>query len=337
MYIQHNINLKAFNTFGVDAYATDFLCLNDEAELDLTIAEINKAHPNFMILGGGSNILITQKVVNRLIIHMQLRGIKLVKETDADLEVAVSAGENWHDFVSLSLEKSWFGLENLALIPGSVGAAPVQNIGAYGAEVGKFISKVRCFDLFEQKMIELSAADCHFSYRHSIFKTQPQRYIILTVVFKLFKKFKPNLNYKILLDYIENKDNITAKSLYDAVVTIRQSKIPNPKLLGNAGSFFQNPIVDIKCYQRLLLEYPNLVSFPSNDHEKVKLSAGQLIELSGLKGLKKNQVGMYEKQALILVNYGNATGEEIWEYAQFVQKDIYNKFIVELVAEPFII
>jgi len=250
--------------------------------------------------------------------------------------VAVGAGENWHDFVAWTLEQNLPGLENLALIPGTVGAAPIQNIGAYGAEVADHLASVEAFDSKEQTFVTLSKADCQFAYRDSYFKKNPERYIVTKVVFSLPKAWVPRLTYADLTKQFA--DNVTASALeiFNAVCKIRQSKLPDPKVIGNAGSFFQNPIVGAIQYETLLAQHQNLVSYPDAAGTR-KLAAGWLIDQCGFKGYRSGPAGVYEKQALVLVNHGGATANDILGLASTIQKKVKERFGVELQIEPSVL
>lgn len=344
MNIQKDYSLKDKNSFGVDVKARYAVLLTAQEELP-KIKTLPKPH---LILGGGSNILFTQDYPGTVIVN-QLKGIQVLEEDREFARVRVMSGENWHQLVLKMNKDGYHGLEYLALIPGSVGAAPVQNIGAYGAEIKDYIEKIEVYNFVTERREELKGSECQFGYRESIFKANPGIYFIISVTFKLYKRFTPNLSYRVLAKYFgytgekvyseegEHSQKITARSLMEAVISIRSSKLPDPKELGNGGSFFKNPLVSKKCFDALKLQYPSLLSFEVEEAGKVKLAAGQLIELAGFKGQYVGSVGMYEKQALVLVNLGGATGQELAEHAARVQKGVYEKFSIRLEPEPSIL
>ena len=267
---------------------------------------------------------------------MNISGREIIDSTDHFTAVAVGAGENWHDFVAWTLEQNLPGLENLALIPGTVGAAPIQNIGAYGAEVANFIGCIEAFDSKEQTFVTLSKADCHFAYRDSYFKQNPGRYIVTKVVFNIPKVWLPRLTYADLAKRFSDHSSPSAQEIFTAVCNIRQSKLPDPKIISNAGSFFQNPIVDTTQHEILLAHHPSLVSYPDTPRTR-KLAAGWLIDQCGFKGYRSGPAGVYEKQALVLVNHGGARANDILELASTIQEKVKERFGVELQIEPNIL
>lgn len=282
----------------------------------------------YYILGDGSNTLFVDQQAP-IIIRPDFKGVK-ISETDDDYIVNVGAGENWHDLVCLCLENGVFGLENLALIPGSVGAAPVQNIGAYGVEFSDFCSQVKWFEFSSKTIKSMNSTDCHFAYRNSIFKEALyNRGIIAEVVLEFPKKWQANLSYA-GLNELDN--NTTPKQVMDKVIRLRQAKLPDPSKLPNAGSFFKNPIVDFEKLNLLKKSYPEIPFYPQSK-EQVKLAAGWLIEQAGLKGYRKNGVGVHENQALVLVNFGNNHGRDIVELAKFVQQQVVAKFDILISPE----
>ena len=336
--IQHGVSLRHLNTFGVDALAHFYLKLSDWSMLpalrnDLLLGKLSR-----LVLGGGSNILLTSDFPG-LVLQMQLRGITVVRQ-DADATIVrAAAGENWHDFVLWTLAQGYGGLENLSLIPGSVGAAPIQNIGAYGAEVEQCIESVRAFDFDSGEVITLTRAECAFAYRDSIFKHRlRERVVILDVSFALPRNWQPNTRYTELAQELESRAIATpsARQISDAVIAIRRRKLPDPAVIGNAGSFFKNPLVPAAQREALLQQHPQLVSYVQPDGS-YKLAAGWLIDQCGWKGRSLGPAGVYEKQALVLVNRGGATGAEIWRLAQAIQADVMARFGVQLEAEPVLI
>lgn len=334
----HQVSLKGNNTFGVDAQAQTFLELTDVAQLPALRADpLFGALPR-LVLGGGSNILLTRDFPG-LVVHMGLTGIDLVGEDARVRRMRVAAGENWHGFVLWTLAQGFGGLENLSLIPGSVGAAPIQNIGAYGAEAGELIESVSIFDFANGEFSELSREECGFAYRDSVFKHRlRETAVIVAVTFALSKQWQANTRYAELAQEL-NVRGISLpgpRDVSDAVIAIRQRKLPDPAQLGNAGSFFKNPLVSAAQRDALLQANPQLVSYVQADG-KYKLAAGWLIDQCGWKGKSLGAAGVYEKQALVLVNRGAASGAEIWQLAQAVQSDVMARFGVQLEAEPIVI
>lgn len=335
MDIIENYSLKTLNTFGVAVKSRFFVNLEDIADLQ-NIKQLPKPH---LFLGGGSNILFTKDYPGTTI-YNALKGVSVLSQTEASVIVRAMAGENWHQFVIKMSEAGFHGLEYLALIPGTIGAAPVQNIGAYGAEVEQFIQSVEVFDCQTETTYSLSREACQFSYRDSLFKREKGRYLILSVTFELKRKMDAVIRYRALEQYFEahNQDTtqLTMRDIFDAVVAVRSSKLPDPAVIGNGGSFFKNPIISQSHAKKLSEKYPHLVMYPHGENE-IKLAAGQLIELSGFKGQYQQNVGMYEKQALVLVNLGGASGLTLWAHAQVVQEKVQLDFGVFLEPEPLIL
>lgn len=336
MNIQYNLSLLPYNTFAVDVKCSQLITLEQEEEIQSLFQEKIFQH-KFLILGYGSNILFTQDF-NGVIIRLKTKGIEKIKETEEEVYLQVAAGELWDDFIQYCMDNTYYGLENLAGIPGLVGSSPVQNIGAYGVEAKDTIHSVKGYFVQSEKAFEFSNTDCEFAYRSSIFKTNLKNQCLIThVIFRLSKKEKYNIKYKALEDYFK-KNNLTVSlnNIAEAVVNIRNSKLPKVGEIGSAGSFFQNPIVFQSHYQKLLEKYPNLIAYEIGN-EKVKLAAGQLIDLLGWKGKRIGDAGVYPLQALVLVNYGKAKGKEIVDMAKQIQSDIYKHFGVELQSEVNII
>ena len=335
MKIEENISLKPFNSFGVDVNSRYFFELTNVEQ----VVDISQLPEPRLFLGGGSNILFTQNFPGTVILNA-LKGIEVLDENRLDATVRVMGGEVWHDFVLMMNERGFHGLEYLALIPGTVGASPVQNIGAYGFEVKDYIQSVEVYDVKDQSFKTFSNEACEFTYRDSLFKQSKGRYFIIAVTFILSKVIKAQITYRALLDYFEqvglSLDDLTMRDVLDGVVAIRSSKLPDPKEIGNGGSFFKNPIVPLSKALALKAKYPQLVTYPQ-DGGLVKLAAGQLIELAGFKGQYQGDVGMYEKQALVLVNLGSATGEMLVTHALKVQAGVASLFEVELEPEPLIL
>jgi UDP-N-acetylmuramate dehydrogenase len=333
MEIQKNISLKQFNTFGIDARAKEFLVIKTHQDLLDLISQRDLTKEKFLMLGGGSNILFT-KDFDGLIIKIEISGIELINDDDQYVWVKAGAGVVWHDFVLYCIEKGWGGLENLSLIPGSVGASPIQNIGAYGVEVKDVIEEVAGVDISTKQVGAIKATDCQFEYRSSIFKTRlKNKFLITDVVFRLRKQPELQIEYGAIKDELktENIKQPTIKDVSNAVIIIRRSKLPDPAIIGNAGSFFKNPVVSQSKLSELKSVYPSIVSYPFG--EQFKLAAGWLIEQAGWKGYRENNVGCHEMQALVLVNYGADTGAEVLSLAQNIQDSIKQKFGVHLEME----
>jgi UDP-N-acetylmuramate dehydrogenase len=337
MEIQNNFSLKNYNTFGIEAKAKQFVSVHSVAELR-TILHENKSHLIF-ILGGGSNMLLT-KDIDALVIHVDLKGRKIVKENEDYVWVESQAGESWHEFVLWTIDQNFGGLENMSLIPGNVGTTPVQNIGAYGTEIKDTFDSCEALKIENQEIKTFTKDECHFGYRESIFKNEVKdQYIITSVVFKLTKR-----NHKINISYGDisgelAKNNITNPSLKDvsnAVIAIRKSKLPDPKELGNSGSFFKNPILLKTDFDKIHLKFPEMKFYEVSETE-VKVPAGWLIEQAGFKGKRFGDAGIHKNQALVLVNYGNATGQEILEVSKDIQDTIYKIFGIHIEAEVNVI
>ena len=333
--LSHDVSLQKLNTFGIAAQAKLFLQVVELSQLmairnDLTLSKLPR-----LILGGGSNLVLSDHI-DALVLHMCMQGKHLMSEDAHFYYVKAAAGENWHSFVAWTLSQGWGGLENLSLIPGTVGAAPIQNIGAYGVEIQDVFHTLEAFDFDTGEVITMDKTACSFAYRDSIFKQRlGKRIVILNVTFALPKVWQPKLAYADVTKWLE-KAHITQPSAIDvsrAIIAIRQAKLPDPQLIGNAGSFFKNPVVSTVQRQAWLDQYPALVSYvqASGDY---KLAAGWLIEQAGWKGRNLGAAGVYEKQALVLVNRGHATGTEVRVLAQKIRADVLAQFGVELEIEP---
>lgn len=328
-----NYSLKRHNTFGIDARAKFFF---EFTELDDLLVFLNSneslKEEKLIVIGEGSNILFLNDF-DGLVIHPNIPGIQIVKEDRQNIWLEVGAGEVWDELVLYAVDFGFGGIENLSLIPGSVGAAPVQNIGAYGQEVGSVVDKVKGFDLNRKVTLEFSAEQCEFGYRSSIFKnTLKSSFIITSVVFKLEKFPEFILNYGQVEEKAKEKGEVNLSTIRKAVIDIRQSKLPDVKELGNAGSFFKNPEVDSDFAEKLKIQFANIPVYPAKNG-KTKLAAGWLIEKSGWKGIRDGEVGVHEKQALVLVNYGNATGQQIFDFSSKIKQSVFEKFGVELERE----
>ena len=335
MNIQENISLKEYNTFGIDVNAKRFVSIASVYQLQQLIKE----EKDIFLISGGSNMLLT-KDIETLVVHINFKGISIDQQNHNDVYITVNAGENWHEFVLWCVSLNYGGLENLSLIPGNVGTCPIQNIGAYGVEVKDTITKVEAIEIKTGKLVSFSAEECQFGYRNSIFKNKAKgKYILTSVSFKLTKNnHKLNTSYGAIESELSSKGitNPTIKDISDAVITIRQSKLPDPKEIGNSGSFFKNPVISKEHFEKLQKNYPNIPSYVISDTE-IKVPAGWLIEQSGFKGKRFGNYGVHEKQALVLVNYGDASGKEIYELAQKIQRTIKDTFDIDLEIEVNII
>jgi UDP-N-acetylmuramate dehydrogenase len=337
MEILSQFSLKNHNTFGIEAKAKQFIAVHSIDELKKVLEE-NKNQPKF-ILGGGSNMLLT-KDIDALVIHIDLKGKKIVEENDDYVWVESQAGEAWHDFVLWTIEQDFGGLENMSLIPGNVGTTPVQNIGAYGTEIKDTFVSCNAINIATQEIKTFTHTECNFGYRESIFKNEVKdQYIITSVTYKLTKR-----NHKINTSYGDitaelAKNNITNPNLKDvsnAVIAIRQSKLPDPKELGNSGSFFKNPILLKSDFEKIHKKFPEMKYYNVSETE-VKVPAGWLIEQAGFKGKRFGDAGIHKNQALVLVNYGNATGQEILAISKDIQKTVFEKFGIHIEAEVNVI
>lgn len=331
MKIESHVSLKPYTTFGVDQYAARFAKISTKDDF-LELIQ-NEHHP--VILGGGSNVLLT-KDIDTLVIKNEIKGFRLLVATDKHVWVKIHGGENWHESVVKAIQSGWAGIENLSLIPGTVGAAPIQNIGAYGVEIKDVLVEVEVIELITGKVLTITNESCQFGYRDSIFKKNAfkNRYFVLSIILKLSKEGKPNTSYGEIEKNLLEKGILhpTIKDLHETVIHIRTNKLPDPSVIGNAGSFFKNPVVDLNVYERLKSNYSNGPAYKINDHS-YKIPAGWLIDQCGWKGKKIGNVGCYEKQALVIVNHGGASGSEIWNFAQLVQKDVMDKFGIEIEPE----
>ncbi|RDY58123.1 UDP-N-acetylmuramate dehydrogenase [Flagellimonas nanhaiensis] len=337
MNIQENISLKHYNTFGIDVKARFFVEITGLAQLQ-KILEL-EAYPNRFVISGGSNMLLT-KDINALVMHINLKGISIVDEDEDTVEIKVMAGENWHELVLWTLDHGYGGLENLSLIPGNTGTAPIQNIGAYGVELKDVFASCVAMEVDTGELVTFDHESCNFGYRDSIFKGEAKnKYIITSVNLKLTKKNHTlNTGYGAIEGELKKVGIVypTIRNISDAVIAIRQSKLPDPEELGNSGSFFKNPVISKKAFEKLKKAHPNVPSYQMDDNQ-VKIPAGWLIEQCGFKGKRKGDAGVHEKQALVLVNYGNATGKEIVELAEEIQEEVAQKFGVTLQPEVNII
>lgn len=337
MELLNNFSLKNFNTFGIEAKAKQFVAVQSIQDLR-TILEENKSNKKF-ILGGGSNMLLT-KDIEALVIHVDLKGKKVVKEDEDFVWVESQAGENWHEFVLWTIDQNFGGLENMSLIPGNVGTTPVQNIGAYGTEIKDTFVSCEAMMIENQETKIFTNQECHFGYRESVFKNEAKdQYIITSVVFKLTKRnHKINTSYGDITGELakNNIKNPTLKDVSNAVIAIRKSKLPDPKELGNSGSFFKNPIILKSDFEKIHQKFPEMKYYEVSETE-VKVPAGWLIEQAGLKGKRFGNAGIHKNQALVLVNYGGATGKEILDISKHVQETVLKTFGIAIEAEVNII
>lgn len=328
---QSNQSLRPFNTFGMDVLAHQYLELTESAQLpELFRGGIKTPH---LVLGGGSNVLFTQDFEG-LVIHNRIKGIHLIGEDHKSVLVEVGAGEVWHDLVLEAITNNWYGIENLSLIPGTVGASPIQNIGAYGVEVKETIESVEFYRISTDRFETLYAQECQFGYRDSVFKNElKDDFVVTKVRFRLSKTFTPKTSYGAIDEVLSANGvtNPTAKQVSDAVIHIRSTKLPDPSLIGNAGSFFKNPVISQGDFDVLKSKFPEVVWYPSGD--EVKVPAGWLIDQEGWKGKTFGRVGVHKHQALVLVNYGGAKGIEVKELALRIIDSVYQKYGVLLSPE----
>jgi UDP-N-acetylmuramate dehydrogenase len=331
-----NLGLKHRNSFGLDSTAELGYEITSANQLPALMKELGDKKLGWRVLGGGSNVILPESLPGATLL-INILGQELIKSDDSNTWLSVGAGVNWHELVSWTLEKDLPALENLALIPGTVGAAPIQNIGAYGVEVGEYIDSIEAFDSVAHAFITLPQEACQFAYRDSYFKQNPNRFIVTKVVFKIPKSWRARLQYADLAKQFAGLNtNPSAKQIFDAVCAIRSKKLPDPAVIGNAGSFFQNPIVSTEQCEQLIQQFPNLVSYPDAPGMR-KLAAGWLIDQCGFKGKRIGPVGVYEKQALVLVNHGDGTSTDILNLAKNIQQEVLNKFGVQLEIEPNIL
>lgn len=334
--IANDVSLRALNTFGVEALARAYLPVSSVATLAAVRADKALAAMPRLILGGGSNLLFTQNV-DALVLHMNSHGMSVTGEDADHVFVCAQAGESWHGFVQWTLAQGLGGLENLSLIPGSVGAAPIQNIGAYGSEMADCFHSLHAFDFVTGELLTLTRDDCAFGYRNSIFKhALRDRAVIVDVTFALPKRWQPNLRYAELAQEVAAISKPTAMEISAAVIAIRSRKLPDPAVTGNAGSFFKNPVVTAAQRDALLTDYPQLVSYAQADGS-FKLAAGWLIDQCGWKGRSLGAAGVHERQALVLVNRGGASGQEILQLAERIKEDVALRFGVSLETEPVVL
>ena len=333
--IETDIDLSSFNTLGVSAAASHFFEITSTNQLlELNEQGFFKEHHPF-VLGGGSNILFLNNPA-RPVLKMSIKGINQVDAGEDFVKVEIGAGENWHEFVTWAVTHDLGGVENLALIPGTVGAAPIQNIGAYGVELEEVFDSLELFDMRDGSIKTFQHTDCRFGYRHSIFKNELKGDVIVTKVTLRLTKSNHQIEkeYRSLQSYLDGKniENPGIKDIYEAVIDIRSSKLPDPKAIGNAGSFFKNPVIRNEQFEDLQSRYEDMPFYKQNDDE-IKIPAAWLIEKTGWKGQREGDVGTYENQALVIVNHGNASGTEIFEFSRKIQESVKEEFGIELVPE----
>jgi UDP-N-acetylmuramate dehydrogenase len=335
MKIRENISLKNYNSFGIDAsarYYSSFCHVDDLREL-LQYRQRQAGQP-VLILGGGSNILLT-KNFDGFVFKNEIKGIEVAGETEAHIYLKTGAGENWHEFVRYCVDNNYSGVENLSLIPGCTGASPMQNIGAYGVEIKDVFHELEAMHIQEGRLQKFSLENCRFGYRDSVFKNRYKgEYVITSVTYRLHKSPVYNTSYGAITQELENMGvkELSIRAISQAVINIRTSKLPDPGVVGNAGSFFKNPQVSRQHFERIQADYPGMPFFPV-DNDFMKVPAGWLIEQCGWKGYRKGDAGCYPKQALVLVNYGHASGKEIFDLSEAIYQSVKRKFAIALERE----
>ncbi len=333
--MKYNIDLSKYNTFGLHCVAKKFLVITDNKDLQ-ELAELYQNNEIF-ILGRGANTVFAEENCDKIVAKIENLGKNITEENKEYILIEVSAGENWDDFVQWATQNNYSGLENLAGIPSSIGATPIQNIGAYGMEIKNIIDYVVCFDLEKRHWVSLTKEECKFGYRDSVFKHEKKNLVIWKVGFRLSKQFAPNINYKDIKNKIatEQIEHLTPKIIAESIRQIRNKKLPDYKILGNVGSFFKNPIITHNQYSDLIKSFPNIIAFDEGDNKKI--SAAWLIEQCGYKGKRIGNVGMHSTQALVMVNYGGATGKEVILLANEIKENVKHKFDINLEIEANII
>ncbi|WP_423812366.1 UDP-N-acetylmuramate dehydrogenase [Pseudomonas asiatica] len=331
---QEQVSLKPYNTFGIDVKARYFTQAHDDQEVRLALAQAQQGGVPVLVIGGGSNLLLTRDI-DALVLHMASRGRRVLGDDGERIVVEAEAGEPWHPFVQWTLAQGYCRLENLSLIPGTVGAAPMQNVGAYGVEIKDVFVGLTALDRETGELRDFGLAECAFGYRDSLFKRNPGRWLILRVRFALSRTLQAHLDYGPVRQRLAEQGvtEPTAQAISEAICNIRREKLPDPAELGNAGSFFKNPVVSAELVERIRAQYPGVVAYPQADGQ-VKLAAGWLIEQAGWKGHREGDAGVHRLQSLVLVNYGQASGAQMHALACRIQADILERFGVELEMEP---
>jgi UDP-N-acetylenolpyruvoylglucosamine reductase len=334
LQVRAQVSLKPFNSFGIDVRARLFAEARSDADVREALAYASTQALPVLVIGGGSNLLLTQDIP-ALVLRMATQGIRVLQDDGMQVVVEAEAGEAWHPFVLWTLEQGFCGLENLSLIPGTVGAAPMQNIGAYGVEIKDVFAGLTALDRQTGELRDFSLEECNFAYRDSLFKHETGRWLILRVRFALSRASHLKLDYGPVQQRLAGQGitEATPSDVSRAICSIRSEKLPDPAVLGNAGSFFKNPLVSKALAEELQAQYPDLVAYPQADGQ-MKLAAGWLIDKAGWKGFRDGDAGVHALQALVLVNYGGATGHDIASLAQRIQRDIAQRFKVELEMEP---
>lgn len=331
---QEQVSLKPYNTFGIDVKARYFSQVQDDQQARQALGQAQQQGLPVLVIGGGSNLLLTRDI-EALVLHMASRGRRVLSDDGEQVVVEAEAGEPWHPFVQWTLAQGYCGLENLSLIPGTVGAAPMQNVGAYGVEIKDVFAGLTALDRETGELRDFSLAECAFGYRDSLFKRNPGRWLILRVRFALSRTLQAHLDYGPVRQRLAEQGVTapTAQAISDAICSIRREKLPDPAELGNAGSFFKNPVVTAESVERIRAQHPGVVAYPQADGQ-VKLAAGWLIEQAGWKGYRDADAGVHRLQSLVLVNYGQASGAQVHALARRIQADILERFGVVLEMEP---
>ncbi|SPO54055.1 UDP-N-acetylenolpyruvoylglucosamine reductase [Pseudomonas sp. JV551A1] len=331
---QEQVSLKPYNTFGIDVKARYFSQAHDDQEVRQALAQAHQGGLPVLVVGGGSNLLLTRDI-DALVLHMASRGRRVLSDDGERIVVEAEAGEPWHPFVQWTLAQGYCGLENLSLIPGTVGAAPMQNVGAYGVEIKDVFAGLTALDRETGELRDFGLAECAFGYRDSLFKRNPGRWLILRVRFALSRTLQAHLDYGPVRQRLAEQGvtEPTAQAISEAICSIRREKLPDPAELGNAGSFFKNPVVSAEQVERIRAQHPGVVAYPQANGQ-VKLAAGWLIEQAGWKGHREGDAGVHRLQSLVLVNYGQASGAQMHALARRIQADILERFGVELEMEP---
>ncbi|MBI6926845.1 UDP-N-acetylmuramate dehydrogenase [Pseudomonas putida] len=331
---QEQVSLKPYNTFGIDVKARYFIQAKDDLQVRQALDGAQQQGLPVLVIGGGSNLLLTRDV-DALVLHVATQGRRVLTDDGEHVVVEAEAGEAWHPFVQWTLAQGFCGLENLSLIPGTVGAAPMQNVGAYGVEIKDVFAGLTALDRKTGEVRDFALADCAFGYRDSLFKRNPGRWLILRVRFALSRTLQARLDYGPVRQRLAEQGvtALTAQAISDAICSIRREKLPDPAELGNAGSFFKNPVVAAQVVERIRTQHPGVIAYPQADGQ-VKLAAGWLIEQAGWKGYREGDAGVHRLQSLVLVNYGQASGAQMHALARRIQVDILERFGVELEMEP---